>query len=257
MRITELFKIVEGATQYFLTSSDSDITYLGDVYESIPVGRSETESKNELSKANLEITLNIDHEISQRYLGSVVDEIVSLTVFSSEDGDTSVTWKGRLASIKPEGAKIKLIFESIFTSLRRPGLRRRFQRNCSHVHYGRGCKLNKDDFDSDSTATAVAGVVVTCPAASGFADGYFVGGMLRAPDGTLRFIVSHVGNQVGLIRQIDSLTTAIAGGVQNVKLYPGCDRTRAVCNSKFNNILNNGSFPFIPIRNPFNGSSFL
>ena len=254
--IEELYKIVEGSTSYFLTSSDSDIEYLGDTYISTAIGRSEAEIRNELARSNLEVSLSIDHELSQRYMTSINEDIVSLTIFTDDGEDIFVTWKGRLASVKPEGAKMKLIFESIYTSLRRPGLRRRFQRNCPHVLYGRGCKADMSIFEESSTATAVAGSIVTCPAADGFADGYFVGGILKAPDETMRFIVSHVGTQIGLAREIESLTEAISGGVQNVKLYPGCDRTREMCNDRFLNILNNGSFAFIPIRNPFGGSSF-
>jgi uncharacterized phage protein (TIGR02218 family) len=257
MRITELFKIVEGDTSWFLTSADSNIAYSGDTYIATVMGRSEAESRTELSRSNMEIILNIDHEISQRHMSSIIDEVVSLTVFSAEDLDVAVTWKGRLAAIKPEGSKMKLIFESIYTSLRRPGLRDRFQRNCRHTLYGPRCKVDKDDFEESSTATAVTGSIVTCPEADAFEDGYFVSGMLKAPDGTFRFVVSHVGTQIGLARPIDSLTEAILGGTQNVKLYPGCDRTRAMCDSRFGNILNNGSFAFIPIRNPFGGSSFV
>lgn len=257
MKITELFKIVEGETTFFRTSGDADIDYLGDTYIAEAIGRSEVESKNELSRANLELSMNIDNPIAQRYMNTVVDSVVSLTVFTQTDTTMVVSWKGRLASVKPDTSTVKLIFESIFTSLRRPGLRRRYQRNCSHVLYGRGCKLDKEDFAIDGTASAVAGATVTVAAAASASDGWFTGGMLKAPDGTLRFIISHVGNQIGLIRPIDSLTQAIIDdGPQAVRLYRGCDRTRGTCDTFFDNLLNNGSFPFIPTRNPFNGSSF-
>jgi uncharacterized phage protein (TIGR02218 family) len=255
--IIEFYKIVEGSTEWYLTSSDTAITYNGDIYIPTAIGRTEVENKNELAKANVDLSLNIDHELSQRHLGSIIDNDVSLTIFSSENGDVYVIWKGRLAAVKPEGAKMKLVFESLYTSLRRPGLLDRFQRNCRHTLYGRGCNLDKNDFEESSTATAVAGAVVTCPAAASFADGTFIGGMLKSPDGTFRFIVNHVGNQITLVRPIDSLSEAVSVGIQNVKLYPGCDRTRQMCNSRFNNLANNGSFAFIPTRNPFNGSSFV
>jgi len=257
MRIVELYKIVEGANEYFFTSADNEIVYSGDAYVPTASGRSEVENKSELARSNLEVSLNIDHELSQRYMTTVVDEVVSLTLFTDDGTATLFAWKGRLASVKPEGGVMKLIFESIYTSLRRPGLRERFQRNCRHALYGRRCKADMGDFEESSTATAVSGDTVTCPAASGFPDGYFLGGMLKAPDGTLRFVVAHVGNQVTLVRSIDSLNEALLGGVQNVKLYPGCDRTREMCNTRFDNIDNNGSFAYIPIRNPFGGSSFL
>jgi len=257
MKITEFFKIVEGATVFRVTSSDKTVTHLAEDYEPVAIGRTEVESKNELSRANIELTLGIDNAIAQRYMNSVVDAVVSLTVYSQQDGDVNVVWKGRLSAVKPQEANVKLIFESVFTSLRRPGLRARYQRNCRHMLYGRGCNLDKEDFDVAGTATAIAsGTVVTVAAAAGYPDGWFAGGMLEAPDLTLRFITSHTGNQVTLIRKIDSLSAAIVGGAQSVRLFPGCNRSRETCVSKFNNLNNNGSFPFIPTRNPFNGASF-
>ena len=256
MKITEFFKIVEGATVFRVTSSDKTVTYLAEDYTPVAVGRTEVESKNELSRANIELSFSIDNEIAQRYMNTVVDGVVSLTIFSQQDGDVSVIWKGRLSAVKPQETSVKLIFESVFTSLRRPGIRRRFQRSCGHVLYGRGCAISKEDFDTNGTATAVAGTTLTIAAAAGSPDGWFVGGMLEAPDLTLRFITAHVGNQITLIRKIETLSDAIAGGPQNIRLFPGCDRSAQTCVTKFNNLVNNGSFQFIPTRNPFNGSSF-
>lgn len=256
MKITELYKLVEGATIYTHTSGDKEVTHGGDIYTPLAIGRSQVESKNELSRANIEVSVSIDSVIGKRYMNSVVDAIVSLTVFQQQDLITNTLWKGRLASVKPQESDVKLIFESIFTSMRRPGLGRRYQRNCGHVLYGRGCRLNKEDWDVGGTATAVSGNEVTVASAAGYPDGWFSGGMLEAPDLTLRFIVAHVGSTLSLIRPIESLTAAIVGGSQSVRIFPGCDRSTQTCQGKFNNLDNNGSFQFIPIRNPFGGSTF-
>jgi hypothetical protein len=36
-----------------------------------------------------------------------------------------------------------------------------------------------------------------------------------------------------------------------VAIYPGCDRTPNTCQSKFNNLANDGSFSFMPGQTPF------
>ena len=41
----------------------------------------------------------------------------------------------------------------------------------------------------------------------------------------------------------------IAGG--GVPVYAGCDKTRETCSAKFNNHLQHGGFPDIPLVNPF------
>jgi uncharacterized phage protein (TIGR02218 family) len=248
VKILEIYKMVEGSNVWNFTSGNAPDTFNGDTYTPTDVGRSQVEIKNELAKANIELSFGLDNTIARRYINSIIDNVVTLTVWSKQDATYNVVWKGRLSGVKPQEKVIKLIFESIFTSLRRPGLRLRYQRTCPHTLYGRGCNLNKDDFGVAGTAASVSGNNVTVSTASAQ---IYVGGMLKAPDGTLRFIVAQSGTTLQLIRPIPGLVNGNA-----VVVYPGCDRSRDVCNSRFNNLPNNGSFPFIPQRNPFTGNSF-
>lgn len=270
----ELYRFTEGVDVWTITSADSDEVYdagSGDeTYVSTTIGRNEVESKNELSRANIEVSLSIDDPMARRWMRQIVDDVVTLTIFSKNGGDVNVVWKGRLSSVKPESAAITLIFESIFTSLRRSGLRKKYQRSCPHILYGRGCKLDKEDFATDGAMTSIStdGQVLTVPEAAAFADGYFTAGMVEAPDGTLRFVTNHSGSSLTLIRPIQSLIEAFAtsgygvnygafyGGVA-VRIFPGCTRSKEVCNSKFDNLNNYGGFPYIPLKNPFNGSSIV
>lgn len=264
----ELYRFVEGSSVWTVTSADSSEVYNGETYVPVTIGRSEAESKNELSRANLQITVDLDNAMGRRWLKNILDEVVSLTLFSKDGADVAVTWKGRLSSVKPEETAITLVFESIFTSLRRPGLRAKYQRSCPHVLYRRGCNLDKDDFAVSSAITAVSGATVTATAAALQPDGWYNGGMIQGPDGALRFVLAHVGSTLTLIRSLDSVTEGFAnsgygngyglfyGGLA-VNIYPGCDRTKETCSGKFNNLLNMGGFPFIPLKNPFGGSSIV
>jgi uncharacterized phage protein (TIGR02218 family) len=270
MRLKELYRFVEGPQVWTVTSADSDEVYNSETYSSITIGRDEIEQKNELSKANINVTVLLDNPMGRRWMNSILDTVVGLTLFSKDvdAGTTNVIWKGRLVSVKPELAAIKLAFESIFTSMRRPGLRGKYQRSCPHVLYGRGCNLDKDDFAVSSVITAVSGATVTATAAALQPDGWYNGGMIQGPDGALRFVLAHVGSTLTLIRSLDSVTEGFAnsgygngyglfyGGLA-VNIYPGCDRTKETCKNKFNNLDNNGSFPFMPLKNPMAGSSIV
>lgn len=264
----ELYRFVEGSSVWTVTSADSSEVYNGETYVPVTIGRSEAESKNELSRANLQITVDLDNAMGRRWLKNVLDEVVSLTIYNSDEGVVTVVWKGRLASVKPDSSSITLLFESIFTSLRRPGLRARYQRNCPHVLYGRGCSLDKEAFAVSGAVTASAGQAVQMPIASTYPDGYFSAGMVEAPDGSLRFITNHTGGALTLIRSLDALNEAFSQsgygmsyglyyGALVTRIFPGCDRTKEVCSGKFNNLPNYGGFPFIPLKNPFGGSSIV
>lgn len=117
-------------------------------------------------------------------------------------------------------------------------------------------------------AQSVSGASVVVPEAAAQVNGYFLGGMLRAPDGLLGYIVGHSGSQITLQRPLNSLVTAFAeigygrsygsyyGGLA-VKLYPGCDHIRLTCKNKFGNLDNYGGFDWIPTKNPMGGSSLV
>lgn len=271
MKPIELYKFVRGNQEWTYTSGDTSINYNSDTYVPVPIGRGGIESKNELSKANLDIKIDIYDDLARLLLREINDEILSLTLFIQVGMSTNTAWKGRLSSIKPSATQLTMVFESVFTSLRRPGLRARYQKTCRHMLYGRGCTLNAEDFAVDGFATDVTanGLQITVPEAAGEDDGYYIGGMIRAPDETLRMIIGHSGSVLTLIRPLDSLTAAIVGtgygmgygegygGTVAVKIYPGCDRLRSTCKNKFNNLLNYGGFPWIPSKNPMGGSSIV
>lgn len=259
---TELYRFSEqnSATIWAFTDGNEEVTYGGDTYVPASISRSEAEVKNEISKANLSVQMSLNNEAGLRWLSDNGEKIVTLTIFERDKGGAfNVVWKGRLASIAPGMTEITLKMESIFTSLRRPGLRTRYQRSCRHALYGRGCYIDPEAFDLAGTATAVTAVkTFTIAAAATKPNGYFIGGMLKAADGTLSYIINHVGNQITIQRLSYSLAQEIEGGFPfNVTLYPGCDHTRQTCNDKFNNLLNYGGFDFIPTKNPMGGSSIV
>lgn len=259
MRPVELYRFVQDSVVNTFTSADHDIVYMAETYSAIPIGRSKIESRNELSKANIDVTMGINNTVARGWMNAQSELPLVLTIFQQSDLGTDVIWKGRHAATKPRVADIQFSFESIFTSLRRPGLRARFQRNCRHALYRRGCGLNMATFAEVRLATAISanGLVVTIPTAAADPAGDYFTGILEAADGTLRFITAHSGASITLTRAISSLVTALGSGSVNVTLYPGCDRSRARCASRFSNLARNGSFPFIPIRNPFDGSSIV
>lgn len=258
----ELYRFTEQGSSdvWTVTSGDAKLTYNSEDYLPISISRSGTEIKNDLAKADLTITLPLDNAMALRWMKDNGELLVGMTIFTrNKAGVVNVTWKGRLASVIPGMQDLQLKFESIFTSLRRPGLRARYQRSCRHTLYGRGCLIDPDDYAVTSAVTAsTGGRVLTCTAAALQSSGYYTGGMVRSPDGVLSYIVDHVGSAITVQRMSYSMQQAIDGGFPfDVILYPGCDHSRATCIAKFNNKLNYGGYDFIPVKNPVGGSSIV
>lgn len=247
-----------GSSVWTMTAGP-DIVYLSETYVETGIKRNGIEQKNELSKATLEVSIPIDHELAISLLTSYSEEVMTITVFTKIDATYETAWKGRLASIKPGDESLTLNFESVFTSLRRPGLRARFQRSCRHALYGRGCGLNFASHGSAAVINAITGSTLTVPEALLQSNGYFTGGMVAASDGALSYIINHVGDQLTLQRVNFSILSefALTGVGTAITLYPGCDHLRSTCNTKFNNLLNYGGFDWIPSKNPMGGSSIV
>jgi uncharacterized phage protein (TIGR02218 family) len=255
VRPVELYKFTQGGDTYTYTSADRDITYLAEDYIATAIGRNGIELKSDVSKANIEVYLPLGHTQAAIWMTAQSELSVGLTIFQQNDLGTNVIWKGRMAGMKPRKADIAFGFESLFTSLRRPGLRARFQRTCRHPLYQGKCKLDKADFAEIESATAISanGLVVTIPAVAALPGEYFTG-MLEY-NGVLRWITLQSGSTVTLNRAIPELT--IASFPEDVTLYPGCDRSRERCHTRFANRDNYGGFNWIPINNPFGGSSIV
>lgn len=250
-RVRELYAFTDGATTWRYTSADRAVTAMTHTWESAPIGRGSIDETGEIHRAVLAITLPITDAFARGFVSDQADRQVSVTMWSEAAADDwAVAWRGRVVGASISGEVVTLNCESVFTSMRRPGLRARFTKGCRHALYGRGCGLDPDDFDTAGTVSAVAGAVVTVTGANAQADGWWVGGMLRGPDGTTRMIVAHAGNNLTISRAIAGLAVSDA-----VLIYPGCDHTRGTCHTKFNNVLNYGGFPWIPQVNPFGGGS--
>lgn len=253
----ELYQFTQGTTNWYYTNAEADLDYLGVTYKSAAVSRTDVNQTEEMNKLNLTLTFPRDHEFASLYLGMSPELVTTFMVKRAHTSDATdhefvVYWRGRIMSGKATGSHIELECESVFTSIRRPGLRARYQRTCRHTLYGLACGVSQASFAVSGLVTSITGNNVVVTSAGGHPDGYFTGGMIKSPDDTLRFIVGHTGAILTLSRPLFNLK-----GGDTVQIFPGCDHLKATCITKFDNLLNFGGFPFIPIRNPFDGSSII
>lgn len=271
MSYNELYRFTMGTDVWTFTSGDTEVVYNSETYTPQPIGRGQRESKRELSKATLDVQMDVQNVIAQDLLGAITERQLGLTLYIQNDASTIVGWKGRLSSLKPAGNKVGLSFESVFTSLRRPGLRARFQKNCRYVLYHNGCNVDPETVASiPGLPTSVTAEVIVIAAAALQADGWWIGGMVREGGGLYGFVVDHVGTTITLQRPLDTLIQDMVPaqygygnnygnlyGSPSVTLFPGCDHQRGTCLTKFANLNNFGGFPWIPTRSPMDGSSIV
>jgi uncharacterized phage protein (TIGR02218 family) len=264
----ELYRIALDQTVYTWTSGGVAVTYNSETYTPEPIGRSGLEQGEEINRANVQIRVPRTNVLAQIFLTSVPEYQATVTIFRQVGATTTVHWKGRVVGSTADQSEVTLECESVFTSLRRTGVRARYQTTCRHVLYGRGCTLDKADFAVPAILKAVNGLVLTVETTDSYPDGYFHSGMVEDQDGVLRYIVGHQGDQITLWREVVGIGSDIGlvgwgklwgqfwGGIP-ITLYPGCPHDRVTCKDRFNNLDNFGGWPWIPQRNPMDGSSIV
>jgi uncharacterized phage protein (TIGR02218 family) len=258
MKVTELYRIVvdqPGASDasetytnlYLWNNSDEDIVYNEETYEPVALSRGDIVQNGEINRANVRFNIAPDNPLAQLYNSQTPDVVATVTIFRQEDNETYVWWKGRIASTSCTDWECVVDCESVFTGMRRTGARARYQVQCRHALYGRACGVNKEDYRVDGTVTAVdrTNITVTYNASEEPSSTYFVGGIIEY-NGVMRFIVSQTGGNLKLWRPMPNLEIN-----DSVSLYPGCNRSLITCDSKFDNAINHGGFPWLPNVNPF------
>ena len=253
-----LYQFSQAAAVWRYTNQLETVAYDGHNWLSSPLAHSDINQTGEIERDSVTLTFPIDDPFASQFIGRPPELVTTFTLFRGhrDSSDYFVWWKGRIASANTSGVTVILECESVFTSLKRPGLRAKYQRPCRHTVYYGSCGLDKDDFAVASTVSAVSGVSVTF-AGTPPTDNTYRGGMIGSSDGQLRMIQSQVGNVLTLVRPLDVLTVGAS-----VSLYPGCNRTKTRCaqfanagNASGTNIENFGGFSWIPSINPFAGGS--
>lgn len=257
----ELYKFYNNAGAWYFTSSDRDVEFEGNTYVSTTISRTEIESKASIRRENLDISVAMNNEMAQNFMQYMPDSVTLVVLYIQSSVGTFIGWKGRLQATSPSKSSVKLTCESVFTSMQRIGLRQQYQRGCRHMLYDEtGCTIDKDLYKVTETAISCNAYRVsfagTIPPGE---TGYYTGGIIEYA-GAMRAIINHdAANGFSINEQFPALVAALAanpGGV-SVNLYPGCDRSKDMCRTRFMNYENYGGFPEIPLRNPLDGNSIV
>lgn len=255
MIVRELYHInIDPVQQFYFTSADHPITYLGNTYVPTTITRGDMVQREDMNRQNLTLKIPFDNPMPEIYFKEVPDVVAIVTMYRfEEDQSTSepnvlVYWKGRIAGFKANGQEVTFDCESVFTSMRRTGNRAMYSVQCRHALYGTSCGVDKAEYAITGTVTSINGIEVTLTLTDPpeeLSGQYFVGGMMEY-NGLFRFITNQGTGFVRLWREMPDLEVG-----NTVTVYPGCDRSLSTCKNKFSNVINYGGFPWLPKSNPF------
>lgn len=249
------------------TSADVDITYSGNTYlagrsSNAPTfQRGKTRTSIGLSSDDLEVdilfdsatrinsltpasfvafggfdncTIQVDKALAPDWTNPVVNGVVNL-------------FFGIVAESKIRTGRVELTVNSPLRILNNQFPRNYFLPGCNHSLFDTGCALSKATY-------AFAGTVSGSPTRTVFAsnataaDDYYALGYVVWTSGANAGITSPIksySNASGTFTTIYPLAQAPAAG-DTFTAYPGCDKQRATCDTKFGNLAHFRGFPFVP-----------
>lgn len=254
----ELYEFIQGPNTFRYTSWDIDVVHATKTYLAESISRSEFENTGEFPRNDIDVTAPTHFPVSRLFRFAPPSQVVLLVISEIHntdlDAEKIVKWRGRVLNVDWSEGNSVLHCENIYTTLRSPGLRRKYQRGCPHVLYGPACKVVDTAHKVVASLTVVNGISLTSPTFDLHADTHFDGGFLEweyAPGLTeKRAIRSHIGDTITITHPIPGLESGAS-----IDAYPGCDHTLPTCDSKFSNSENYGGFPDTPQQNPFGGDS--
>lgn len=244
------------------TSADISITHQGFTYSHqgplIKRGRVRTVLGLEVDTLDLTVMANSTHLLDGKPFvsaalsgtldgASVVLERAFLSDWSLPPVGAVLLFSGRVSDTSGTRSAVRVIVKSDLELLNIKLPRNIYQASCLNTVYDASCAANKAALTIAGNVTGVNGTGQWLQSDCNETSGWFDQGVIEftsgANAGTRRTVKAYTSGQfwfaLPLINppQVGDTFTA----------FPGCDKTKATCQGKFNNLPQFRGFPYIPI----------
>lgn len=268
------FTLVDGTILYY-TSGDVDVSYGGHTYSAGGTTGPYFDRKDNRAKAHWKVGVEVDSLIFDVIPGTSQVEGTDflsacregffdgaelnysraywpMAAFStpiSPSGVVDAVFNGRVAELDPSRSLVTFTINS-FTELFNQNMPRNlFQAGCRWTLFDAGCTLDKETFGVNSTATSGSTASSINNTALSQATDYFSLGSIKFTSGVnsglSRGIKKYTHGGTNTITLIEPFPNA-PSAADTFRIYPGCDKLQATCNTKFSNLPNFGGTPYIP-----------
>ena len=254
-----LFLFTVGDRRFTYVNSGRPALYLGETYMPMSVDI-ESDLEQALSEAEPTVQVRLDarSEFAQLFIPFMPSQPVKLRVYRHHVGDVSGEYKTEIigevanAAIQEGQDTCVLTVRLIASALDRRVPWHIYQKQCNHVLYGPGCRVNRDRFKTETRLTGVEGVLIMSPDFVKSDPRWFVAGyVVRKFNGDARWIIAQDGPQLTLQAPFVGLRDD-----EEVIAFAGCDLLKSTCEFKFDNLPRFFGFQWVPTKNPFRDNVF-
>ncbi len=140
-----LYEFYYNGTYYRYTDYVDEIDQDDETWSPIAITHSSVKQSEDMSKNSLTIEIPIDTDIADIFKGWSPETSLTFSLYRGQFGedDTIIYWKGRVSSHGFSGKILELECESIFTSMKRYGVRAKYQRLCRHSLFSDCCSCKQ------------------------------------------------------------------------------------------------------------------
>lgn len=243
------------------TSADRDFVLGGNTYTAIAISDDGVRQSGDTSADQLIVTMPYGEVVPQMFNGSPPSDPIYCVIRHANKGETDgfIIWAGQIGMVSrgsdsaPEGRLMaQVVCNTAIATMDRIGVRLAWSRACPHDLYGFECRADPKNFYVTAVITALDGVNIVADAIGTVFAAQLTGGFVEWIDGQGHAerlgILQHFASTVRIQGTTDRLTVG-----QTIYVFFGCDRSRAICNTVFNNMPNHGGHAYMPDTNPFSG----
>ena len=246
----ELYHIWQDTTHYRYTSGDVAVVYNGETYSPATINRKSSVYDEKLEVNTLTIQFSRVTDPALEFIAVTPTDLIWVSVHKLHRDmlveETTNIFIGQVKSMSFQGSSVQAKCVGFEHFLNQVVPRYRYGPGCQHTLYDSRCRLTAGNYAHTIQLDSVSedGLTLTSTGFSDFADNYFTLGYFTFGRYS-RMFTTHIEGTVGMRYFIVGLEAG-----SEIVAYAGCDKTRATCINKFNNLNNNLSFPNIPRDNP-------
>lgn len=255
---TEFYLFTLGSEVFRYTSQSAPVTVGGFEFTPRPITRTNPKISEEQAGVQLTITLPASDDVPMQYLGIAPAVRMSVTIFRQHRTDTPTPefityWKGFVSNVRFRNKQAQMTCEPIQSLSGREIPRHDYGALCGHVLFDTGCKVIKADFSDAVTVDSISAsgdeLVLDSLSTARPADStFYTGGYVERANGDRRLILEYTfaTDTVRILLPFEGLEVG-----ETVTARAGCAHDVDTCKDKFNNVINYGGFPWVPLTNPF------
>lgn len=252
-----LFQMGTDVRWGYLQSSRA-YTYLSVEYSPMYVEMGDISQALSESSPTVDIQIDADAAVAQQFVPYMPILPIRVRVyrhhFDDPDDDFKVEMIGEVVSCQfdEEEGKANLSCRMVASNLDRKVPWPQYQKPCNYALYGAGCRINPDDYKTETTAGSVieeriSSADFAAVAALNSDPKWFVNGFVRnRVTKEIRFVIDQEDDVLYLQAPFVGLVTG-----DLIDAFAGCDRSRETCHTKFDNLDRWLGFGWIPEKNPF------